>query len=74
MSDIHTVTDAQIRDVRAHSLHTYIAAYLAGRSSLGNHEPAGHDAESAFNAWWAECGERNARARYAEQIAARSRP
>ena len=65
------VTDAQIRAVRAHSLHAYIAAYLAARSSLGNHDPAGHEAERAFNAWWAACGERNARACCAEQLAAR---
>ena len=69
-----TVIDAQIREARAHSLHSFIAAYLAGRSSLGNHDPAGHEAESAFNVWWAECGERNARARCTEQLAARSRP
>jgi hypothetical protein len=43
---------------RREALRTFIAGYLHGRSSVGNHEAAGREAEAAFHKWWAECGSR----------------
>jgi hypothetical protein len=48
-----------LEDRRREALRSFIAGYLHGRSSLGNHEPAGHEAEAAFDKWWIECGARS---------------
>jgi hypothetical protein len=55
---VRATGDNVTTDRRREALHTFIAGYLHGRSSLGNHEAAGREAEAAFNRWWTECGSR----------------
>lgn len=47
-------TDDQ--DKRFKALRVFVVGYLYGRSSLGNHDEAGREAEAAFNRWWMEIG------------------
>lgn len=49
---------SKTEDRRHEALRTFVAGYLHGRSSLGDHEAVGREAEAAFHKWWAECGSR----------------
>jgi hypothetical protein len=37
---------------RAQALRVFVAAFVHGRSSLGDRSPADHEAEEAFERWW----------------------
>lgn len=43
---------------RREALRLFVVGYLHGRSSLGNHDAVGREAEKAFDKWWSECGSR----------------